>query len=145
MSQRPPGAVPTRRRGRVKPKRLLRVNLRAPRPYVREVAQEFIRRIKAGDSDWPVDTGFSRRTMYYRRLTTHGFEVWSLAEYAPYVEARTRALQRFWRRAQRQIIRKAERETRSNAQPKRRPRSRVRSFVNTLARYQAGWGKGESD
>ena len=139
MSSRTP--IPASRRGRLKPTRVLRINVRGTKEFNRAVAQRLIRDIHAGKTDWPVDTGLSRRSFYYRGLTRGGFVVWNRANYAGYVEARTRAIQRYWRRRGRSIIVATVKATPKDERPKRRPVGRVKSFVNGLAAYQRDWGK----
>lgn len=141
MSQR----IPASRRGRLKPTRILRINLRGTKELNRAVVQLLLKDIKAGKTEWPVDTGLSRRSFYYRGLTRGGFVLWNRANYAGFLEARTHAIQNYWRRRGRAIIRAAERSLPADERPARRPDAKLRSFVNTLAVYDREWGKRKED
>ena len=120
--------VPRQRRGRVKPTRILRINIRAPKAFNRRVAEQLIRDIEAGKAKWPVDTGYSRRSFYFRKVTAGGFELWNLASYSRYVEGKGRFIQSFWSRSRRRILRQAESNTPETSRPKRR----IASIATTL-------------
>ena len=113
-------AVPRQRRGRVKPTRILRINIRAPRPFNRRVAEILIADIEAGKARWPVDTGYSRRSFYFRGITSGGLVIWNLASYSRYLEGKGRYIERYWRRNRRSILRRAEAKTAEQSRPKRK-------------------------
>ena len=146
MALRPSGAVPRSRRGRVKPTRILRVNLRANLAFNRCVAQELVTDLRAGKSRWPRDTGFSQRGFFYRKLTTGGFEVWNQASYSKYLEARGRYVQRYWTANQRGLIRRCNAlvSERAKLRGERRFRARgfIRSFVTGFARFRGSEADG---
>ena len=127
--------IPLSRRGRLKPTRILRVNNRANRAFNRCLAQELIGDIKRGRTRWPVDTGLSRRSFFYRRLSTGGFDLWNRTEYSKYIEAKERPIQRYWRRNRGKLIQRCQDKMPERDKMKGRRLPRIRSFVAGFARY----------
>ena len=128
--------IPLSRRGRLKPTLILRVNNRAPRAFNRCLAQTLIADIKAGKTRWPVDTGLSRRSFYYRRLSTGGFELWNRTGYSKYLEARERPIQRYWRRKGGRLVQRCQNEVAERDKMKGRRLPTIKSFVAAFARFR---------
>lgn len=71
---------------------LRRVKTDPPIGYVQAATElEFLRRVQAADSPWPIDTGYSRSGFAFLSRGDEAVLV-NRAGYAPYVEERTGAL-----------------------------------------------------
>ena len=128
-------AIPRSRRGSLRSTRILRIENRATRAMNRCLAQELIKDIERGRTRWPVDTGLSKRSFFYRHLSTGGVTIMNRTGYSRYLEAKERPIQRYWRQNRRALLKRCERQLPARDKMRTRRLPRLRSLVAGAARF----------